>query len=315
MKKIVMTLVVSMLSSGIASASLVDFGSGANAFSLDFTDTISSATNPASGYGLVNHDYQMGTYEITNDQYTKFKALYGAVSGDPYNAYNSDPSYTGANQPTNNSSWYEAAQFVNWLNTSTNHDAAYKFTGTQGTSNGNPNNRYRYKAWDSGDAGYDASNPYRHKDSMFFLPSEDEWVKAAYWNGSALQTYANVIVGSVAPVAGTETNYFSTNSSPWDVGSGLEELNGTHGMMGNVWEWTESPYSDSLYGDAADRSIRGGSFYSPSDYLSASYRYNYSPNIENNTVGFRVASIPEPCTIGLLAIGGVSAIRRRRAKA
>ena len=33
-------------------------------------------TRPA-GYGIVNHDYRMGTYEITNDQWNKFTASLG----------------------------------------------------------------------------------------------------------------------------------------------------------------------------------------------------------------------------------------------
>ena len=49
------------------------FGTGGNQFTIDFVP-ISGATNPTSGYGIVNNDYRMGTYEITNDQWNKFKA-------------------------------------------------------------------------------------------------------------------------------------------------------------------------------------------------------------------------------------------------
>ena len=41
--------------------------------------------------------------------------------------------------------------------------------------------------------GVDAAggtNLYRHKDAMYYMPTEDEWVKAGYWNGTSLQTYA-----------------------------------------------------------------------------------------------------------------------------
>ena len=34
-------------------------------------------TSPSGGYGIVNHDYRMGTYEITNDQWNKFTASLG----------------------------------------------------------------------------------------------------------------------------------------------------------------------------------------------------------------------------------------------
>ena len=50
-----------------ANAAMADvFGSDANQFTLSFVP-ISGATHPTSGYGIVDHDYRMGTYEITND--------------------------------------------------------------------------------------------------------------------------------------------------------------------------------------------------------------------------------------------------------
>ena len=102
----------------ISSFSFADtFGTGANQFTIDFVP-ISGATNPTSGYGIVNNNYRMGTYEVSNDQWTKFKAAYGALTGSPSSAYDESPYWTGANVPTNNVSWYEMAQFVNWLNTS-----------------------------------------------------------------------------------------------------------------------------------------------------------------------------------------------------
>ena len=42
-------------------------------FEIDFVP-ISGSTNPTSGYGIVAKDYRMGTKEITNDQWDKFKA-------------------------------------------------------------------------------------------------------------------------------------------------------------------------------------------------------------------------------------------------
>jgi formylglycine-generating enzyme required for sulfatase activity len=95
-------------------------------------------------------------------------------------------------------SWYEAAQFVNWLNTSTGHQAAYKFTGTQGQSD------YALDTWSPAEA-YGGTNLYRHKDAMYYMPTEDEWVKAAYWNGSSLQTWATP--DDTQPIEGVEANY------------------------------------------------------------------------------------------------------------
>jgi len=290
------------------------FGIGANQFTIDFVN-ISGATNPASGYGIVNNDYRMGTYEITNDQWDKFKTAYGWVSGYPGNAYNESSTYTGTNVPTNCVSWYEAAQFVNWLNTSTGHEVAYKFTGTQNT------NGYTLATWSAAEAD-GGTNLYRHKDAMYYLPTEDEWVKAGYWNGTMLQTYATKAGDTLFQGNGTNGgwNYCDpvngpyVPEGPWNVGSGSQELNGTYDMMGNVWEWMESPYTSGDYGIDSLRGLRGDCFYSADDYhLSSSWRYTAPPYDEYGYYGFRVASVPEPCSMVLLCLGGLALMRKRRA--
>ena len=111
-----LAIVYVIVVANIASATIDTFGTGANQFTIDFVN-ISGDTNPASGYGIVNNDYRMGTYEITNDQWNKFANAYGTVTGSPLSAYASSPYWTGTNVPTNNVSWDEGAQFVNWLNT------------------------------------------------------------------------------------------------------------------------------------------------------------------------------------------------------
>lgn len=292
----------------ISGVSFADsFGSGANQFDIDFV-SISGDTNPTSGYGIVNNDYRIGTYEITNDQWTKFKNAYGTVTGSPTYAYDESAYFNGTNVPTNELSWYEGAQFVNWLNTSTEHAAAYKFTGTQGTGD------YTLGVWESGDAGYDAANPYRNSEAHYFMPTEDEWVKAAYWNGTSLQTYASV--GDVTPTQSGwnfwDDGYATDPLGPWNVGSGSEELNGTFDMMGNVWEWMESPYSGE-YLSGSNRGIRGGSYDDLDDNLRSSIRNSINPYFEYNTLGFRVASVPEPCSLVLLSLGGLFLRRKRKA--
>jgi len=264
------------------------FGTDGNQFTIDFV-TISGATNPPSGYGIVNNDYRMGVLEITNDQWDKFRAELSpvAVTGDPLTAYNEDPYWTGTNVPTNDVSWYEAAQFVNWLNTSTDHHVAYKFTGTQGQTD------YTLATWDAGEAD-NGTNLYRHKDALYYLPTEDEWVKAGYWNGTNLQTYATKAGDTLHQgdgVSGTGWNYYHSGyatdpGGPWDVGSGSEELNGTFDMMGNIWELMESPYSDTSYGTGSHRGLRGGSFDDPDGSpLASSLRYGVNPDYENGNFG------------------------------
>jgi formylglycine-generating enzyme required for sulfatase activity len=295
---------------GLSSADT--FGTGDNQFTIDFV-TISGATNPTSGYGIVNYDYRMGVYEITNSQWSKFLAEHGKPSGSPSNAYDDDPYFTGADVATNRVSWYEAAQFVNWLNIEAGKTAAYKFTGTPGTGS------YALGVWDASEA-WDGTNLYRHKDAYYFLPTEDEWVKAAYWNGTSLQTYATKPGESLHQgdgIIGTGWNYMVNWSSlnynmPWNVGSGSEELNGTYDMMGNVREWMENPYYSGYYSSDSFRGIRGGAYITELNNLASSNRYSYDPVSEVINFGFRVASIPEPGTVLLLSLGSLGLVKRRR---
>ncbi|MEI6890952.1 MAG: hypothetical protein V5783_02165, partial [Pontiella sp.] len=102
------------------------FGTGTNAFNLTF-QPISGETNPSAehNYGQVAYDYGIGTYEITADQWSKYVTITGGPVGSG-SAYNSPPTTSG-NQAVNFTSWDEAAQFVNWLNTSSGHTPAYNF--------------------------------------------------------------------------------------------------------------------------------------------------------------------------------------------
>jgi len=275
-----------------------NFGTGGNQFSLDFA-SISGATNPASGYGIVNNNYRIGISDISNDQWAKFKANLGyAVTGSPWYAYDQSLFFTAANVPVNCVSWYQAAQFVNWLNTSTGHAAAYNFTGTQGTSN------YTFTTWSPAQAA-NGTNLYRNKDAVYYLPTEDEWVKAAYWNGTTLQTFATS--GNTAPTqgngSGTGWNFYSNGYAtspygPWPASSGSPELHGTYNMTGNVWQWLESPNSDPNYGAGSARALRGGSFsFGVSAMASSASSRNVNPPLNGDPgsggdvdIGFRVAS-------------------------
>ncbi|OXU15478.1 formylglycine-generating enzyme family protein [Sedimentisphaera salicampi] len=276
------------------------FGTGSDQFDMDFV-TISGESNPNSGYGIVDGDYRMGKFEITNDQWNKFVNINGAPTGDPSDAYDQNGGWSGANVPTNEVSWHEAAQFVNWLNTSKGYHAAYKFTGTKGQSD------YALDTWSTAEAD-NGTNLYRHKDAFYYLPTHDEWIKAAYWNGTERQTYATKPGESLHlgnGQSGSGWNYTVNYPQdppppgPWDVGSGSEELNGTFDMMGNVAEWIEtSEFLSSDYGVQTNRLLRGGShlsFYGQNfDYDGDNNITNTYPSNEQDYIGFRVASEPEP---------------------
>ncbi len=301
-KRELMILVVGVLLSvaNVASATVVqginiDFvaiGDAGNA-----GDTRGAAS--PSGAGSVAYGYSIGKYEITNGQWDTFVSAAGAPTGNPSNAYDTSASWTGTDVPTNEVSWYEAAQFCNYLTTGDKSQGAYQWSG----NNTNP-----------GDfTGIDRDSAISTYGMVYVIPTEDEWYKAAYYTGSGYSTYANGT--DTAPVAGVDTNYDSA-SAPWEVGNGTIEQNDTFDMMGNVFEWNETLIHIDDLPIGSYRGMRGGSYLNPYYYgdLLSSTRYTSTPGNENYDVGFRVASVPEPCSLVLLGLGGLTLMRRRRVK-
>ncbi|MFM9061464.1 MAG: SUMF1/EgtB/PvdO family nonheme iron enzyme, partial [Pirellula sp.] len=221
-------------------------------------------------------------------------------------------------------SWNEAARFVNWLNTSTNGFAAYKFT----TGGVNDN----IALWDVSDTlDYDASNRYRSKRATYVLPSYNEWYKAAYYNPND-NTYYDYPNGSnTAPTAvasgttaGTAVYDQSFGQGPADVdqAGGLSPY-GVMGLGGNVFEWEESSGDLANSSGSSSRGLRGGYWNNPSIFLSSSTRDEFDPSFGDFYLGFRVASlsssappaVPEPSmmVIGtLFGLGGLVAKRRMK---
>jgi len=61
------------------------------------------------------------------------------------------------------------------------------------------------------------------------------------------------------------------------------------------------------------RGLRGAAWNYGDFGLASSYRYDGGPSFENSTIGFRVASVPEPTTVVLSIFGsGMLLIRRKR---
>jgi formylglycine-generating enzyme required for sulfatase activity len=81
-------------------------------------------------------------------------------------------------------------------------------------------------------------------------------------------------------------------------------------MMGNAWEWCESPFNLGDYSPDARRLFRGGNFVSFYYDLESTTRMVGRPN--SSTVGFRVAPIPEPASAMLLLMGMGGLILRRK---
>jgi formylglycine-generating enzyme required for sulfatase activity len=284
------------------------FGSGADQFQMDFVtignpgneaDTTGSP-NPA---GRVNFVYNIGKYEVSRDMITKANAAGSlGITLLDMSSYGGN----GVNRPATGVSWNEAARFVNWLNTSQGYQAAYNFT-TSGVNN-------NITLWGAGQ--YSGSNQFRHKDAYYFLPSMDEWYKAAY--GSPSGTWYDYATGSDenpdVVASGTSGAVYNGQSGPADITSagGLSQW-GTMAQGGNVWEWNESAFDGSNDSASENRELRGGSWLNASLSLGASIHSTLDPTDGDSSLGFRVASVPEPSS-GLLVLLGLSAVLRRRRK-
>jgi formylglycine-generating enzyme required for sulfatase activity len=283
-------------------------GTGANAFTMDFV-TIGNPNNAAdttgspSPAGSVAYTYNLGKYEVSRDQIDKANAAGNlGIRLHDMQAYGG----IGANKPAMGFTWYDAAKYVNWLNTSTGGTAAYKFSGST------------FQLWAAGDEGYNASNLFRNSLAKYVIASTDEWYKGAY--GKADGSWSNFPNGTdIAPaavVSGTEANtavYLqSASTGPADIfnAGGLSSY-GTMGQGGNVWEFMETAFDGSNNTADESRELRGGSWSSnDSFYLLASTRY---PVTNPTDFGFRVASVPEPST-GLLVVLGLSGLLLKRRK-
>ena len=271
--------------------------------------------NPA---GAVAYSYRMSTYEVSESMINKANADGGlGITKD----------IRGDNKPATSVSWNEAARFVNWLNVSSGSVAAYKFSIQPGEAGYGAN--ANIALWTSGEAGYNADNLFRNSNAKYFLPSENEWFKAAYYDsnktgGAGYWDYAtgsDTAPSAVASGTASGTNVYNRQSGPADITSagGLSPY-GTMGQGGNAWEWMETNLSGTNDASGSSRVARGGSWYDVVNFLASSYRDYGGPSLEYNLAGFRVASselaaVPEvTSSFTLLGLISSGLMLRRRTK-
>jgi len=290
-----------------------------------------NANDPATGSvaGSVNYVYQISQYDVTNSQYDQFlnavdpngtnqldlfstsgKGEDGvafnsaAPAGDKYSVISGH-----ANQPVVNVNWYDAARFTNWLSNG---------QGSGGTETGVYN--------------MSQPNPTRAANATIFIPTRNEWYKAAYYdpnlNGGAGGYYEYATQSNTAPIndvppGGTNSaNYLNTvfavtqsasfqNSQDYltDVGaySNSSSYYGTFDQAGDVYEWLEDTVS---VDGATERRQQGGAW---DDFIgfNAGAFANGNPSQVYDDTGFRLASLPEPASfITLLSIAGLTLTRR-----
>jgi len=305
------------------------------------TVTVGDAGNAAdtTGYGAVTDVFAIGKYEVTIGQYSAFLNSVASVTSDSYlvdlwngnmttdlniagisrsgsgtsaSPYNYSVIGSG-NRPISYVSWFDAARFANWVNNGATNGASTE-TGAY-TLNGATN-------------GFIAKNA----GATWWIPSENEWYKAAYYKGGGTNggywVYPtrsdtapdNNIGGATNQANYKDPDYAVTQSSDYDPDqnyltdagafSNSASAYDTFDQGGNVWEWNDAVISSS------SRGRRGGSWGNDETFMKSSFRSIGSPpTFEDSYVGFRVASVPEPSTavLVLMGVGALYLWKRRRA--
>lgn len=294
-------------------------------------------------FGAVAYTYRISKYEVTNAQYAEFLNAADPLGANPNSLYSPDMGSrvwggiafnAGAanglkystktdmgNKPVNFVSFMDAMRFTNWLENGQPTDGSGTETGVYKISDG--------------------LSEVRAMGAQFFIPSEDEWYKAAYHQPAAqggdsdnywlYPTATNSVptialataVGDVSNPGMNVVNYRAgadwngENGNVTTVGSagpGSASFYGTFDQGGNLWELNESVIA---FGAPCCRGLRGGDWTggnsgaTPGYNLAASFRHAGGPRSGNAVEGFRVASIPEPTAMWLAAWGCLGPMSRR----
>lgn len=318
-------LLIGLVGSHAALASVQTFGSGANQFSMEFVPigspgNAADATGNPNPAGAVPYEFNMGKYEVSRDMITKANNL-GNLGITLFNSM-LFPASNGPDRPATGMSWNEAARFVNWLNTSQGYSAAYKFRLQPGDAGYNA--LAMIDLWTSSDPGFNPANPYRNSNAQYFLPSLDEWYKAAYYDPNAnggsggywdYPTGSNTAPAQVLSGADPNTAVFGQSGSgqvgPADItlAGGLSPF-GTMAQGGNVYELLETASDLGNNNVREDREVRGGYWAASGARLSSSSRdFPANPLSGSSVMGFRVASLSSAAAVvpeaGSLVIWGL----------
>lgn len=270
-----------------------------------------NAPDKSGFYGEVGYVYQIAKHEVTNAQYVEC-LNFNAVLDDLYSLYNfemaTDP-HGGivqigsgtpadpfvyetrpnfADKPLNYVSWYDCMRFTNWL-----HNGG----GFGDTETG------AYTTFGQ----LQPIGARRNPGALIFLPTVNEWHKAAYHDPSQTRRYRWYSSGNTRPTRATANSVGDINNpgpnvanydqvANWNgsaignvttVGSAgpeSESYYGTADQTGNLWEWNEWWRGTGWRGKA------GGSFVeSASAQGSWSIAGSAAATIEVFSFGFRPA--------------------------
>jgi formylglycine-generating enzyme required for sulfatase activity len=293
--------------------------------------------DPVDQVGQVNYFYRIGKYDITAGQYVTFlnavatkpkvirnksisaavenlwipamsstkakeyvtpsgviQRTGGGVATNPYvfsiqrdtnmeSLYGADAS---SNRPMFEISWFRAARFANWMH--------------NGATNGANTEQGAYQL-----NGALAGVFKKTTNATWWIPSEDEWYKAAYYDPAMVSSnnagYHDFPTGSdepnfpvaEAPSAGTNSANYSgalgngLKLTPAGTYSNSYSYYGAYDMAGPLWQWNDAVYTNAK-GMGENRGMRGGSW---SLGILTIHRYSprdYPPNYEDDDAGFRL---------------------------
>ncbi|MGA2232083.1 MAG: SUMF1/EgtB/PvdO family nonheme iron enzyme [Tepidisphaeraceae bacterium] len=288
-----------------------------------------------NGLGSVPYTFQMGECDITAGEYTEF--LNAVATTDPYGLYdlNMNPasgfaacgivrtgnpgtySYSvvagDANFPVNEVTWGDAARFCNWLangqpatgaeNASTTEDGSYALNGAL--------------------TDQQLAAVTRSSSARYVIPTQNEWYKAAFYKGGSTNagywlypTQSDTPPSNVLSATGdNNANFLDPVLGLTDPLNGLTPVGafvdspgpyGTFDMGGDVSQWdeTEVNTNERVIGGAA---FNVGVSYLESDNLFASPGSTYA-----SVTGFRIAELPEPNSLALLAVAAAGLLRRKQ---
>jgi sulfatase modifying factor 1 len=351
LNQVVAICLITLSTFGVAQAApttipTVSIGNPGN---LPDTRYVNVGVTPPTGIGAVAHSFQIGKTEVTNAQYTVF--LNAVAATDMYGLYNTEMgseflggqtwggivrsgtpgsfvysvkpaalngAYTYDDKPVVYVNWGDAARFANWLHNgqptgeqgaSTTEDGAYTLNGA--VTDG------------------ELAAVTRNSVARWWLPSSDEWYKAAYHKNDGVTgnywdfpTGSNSMPNNHLPTSdnGDSANFFNEGYTTGNISLPMTDAGayqqsfspyGTFDQGGNVWELNETRFIDFVSSVRA----RGGSWGGVSDDLFAAQSLPVSLAFgEAPGIGFRVASIPEPNGICLASLGVAATLIQRRSR-
>ena len=304
----------------------VSFGYGGNPASRDPWGGL------VDGRGSVAYEYRMGRYEITTGQWMEFVNTFStqsddmALFGEPFTwGATIDWSYDGPGflwklsngiehaemVPVHGISWRLAAMYANWRHNGMSSDLSAIEDGAYDTSTFTTN------------GGIFNDQLTHHPDARYWIPSLDEWVKAAHYDpdryGNGQGGWWDYADGSDDPLYPGFPGEGETSATlDWDgaylpLGSYTDAQSpwGLFDVSGGTMEWTEEATSDRRF-----RWLDGAPVFHPADFLlidRVDQMADGRPEAGGIVHGLRLAStVPAPSWTGILAMAGGFALTRRR---